>query len=94
MGIGLYVASFVLVLALYKFPQVHSVGILMLIASFILFNEATQNFIHQEYNEGGLTAAFNSPKGAYIMVGILALCFVICLAYTIIKMTQKKKETK
>lgn len=93
-GIGFYVASFVLVLALYKFPQVHSVGILMLIASFILFNEATQNFIHQEYNEGGLTAAFNSPKGAYIMVGILALCFVICLAYTIIKMTQKKKETK
>lgn len=93
-GIGLYVASFVLVLALYKFPQVHSVGILMLIASFIFFNVATHDLIQQDYNEGGLSAAFNSTKDVYIMVGILALCFVICLAYTIIKMAQKKKETK
>lgn len=93
-GIGLYVASLVLVLALYKFPQVHSVGILMLIASFILFNVATHDLIQQDYNEGGLRAAFNSTKDVYIMVGILALCFVICLTYTIIKMVQKKKETE
>lgn len=93
-GIGLYVASFVLVLALYKFPQVHSVGILMLIVSFILFNVATQDLIHQEYNEGGLSATFNSPKGAYIMVGILAVCFVICLTYSITNWVQMRKETK
>lgn len=93
-GIGLYVASLVLVLALYKFPQVHSVGILMLIVSFILFNVATQDLIHQEYNEGGLSATFNSPKGAYIMVGILAVCFVICLTYSITNWVQMRKETK
>lgn len=93
-GIGLYVASFVLVLALYKFPQVHSVGILMLIVSFILFNVATQDLIHQEYNEGGLSATFNSPKGAYIMIGILAVCFVICLTYSITNWVQMRKETK
>lgn len=93
-GIGLYVASLVLVLALYKFPQVHSVGILMLIVSFILFNVATQDLIHQEYNEGGLSATFNSPKGAYIMVGVLAVCFVICLTYSITNWVQMRKETK
>lgn len=93
-GIGLYVASLVLVLALYKFPQVHSVGILMLIVSFILFNVATQDLIHQEYNEGGLSATFNSPKGAYIRVGILAVCFVICLTYSITNWVQMRKETK
>lgn len=93
-GIGLFVASLVLVLALYKFPQVHSVGILMLIVSFILFNVATQDLIHQEYNEGGLSATFNSPKGAYIMVGILAVCFVICLTYSITNWVQMRKETK
>lgn len=93
-AMGLYAASLILVVALYKFPQVHVVSILMLIATYALLNQATLTMINQEYNAEGLALAFNSPRGANMMMIILSICFLVSLAYSLITMLQNKKVKK